>query len=316
MSYFHALGGFAIFLALGAITKQLPRPARSLHSRRYIAAAPLLVSLCACSSTAAQSDWQSRLSGDAIVMLGEVHDNAEQHHLRLERLQKAFAEGWRPVIVMEQFDREHQDDIERARRERPQDVQYLLDLAAPRDTEGGNWNWKFYTSYVALALEYDVPLIAANLSRADAGKIVKDGYSAVFDPETLVSLGLNEPIALDWEGAQEREIEVGHCHQLPPSILPVMARAQFARDAVMASAVKANANAGQGLVLLAGNGHVRRDIGVPRWLSPPLRSRVFSVGYLEKGNTSIARAFDAVVITAAPSRSDACLKFGKAAIRP
>ncbi|HWJ18405.1 MAG TPA: ChaN family lipoprotein [Geobacterales bacterium] len=254
------------------------------------------------------------MSGDAIVMLGEVHDNAEQHHLRLERLQKAFAEGWRPVIVMEQFDRQHQEDIDRARRERPKDVQYLLDLGAPRDTEGGNWDWKFYRPYVALALEYDVPLVAGNLSRADARKVVKDGYSAVFDPDTLVSLGLNEPIALDWESAQEREIEVGHCDQLPPSILPAMARAQFVRDAVMASAVKANA--GHGLVLLAGNGHVRRDIGVPRWLSPPLRSRVFSVGYLEKGNTSIARAFDAVVITAAASRSDPCLKFGKPVTGP
>jgi uncharacterized iron-regulated protein len=193
-------------------------------------------------------------------------------------------------------------------------VQYLLDLAAPRDTEGGNWNWKFYQPFVALALEYDVPLIAVNLSRADAGKVAKDGYSAVFDPDTLMSLGLNEPIAWDWESAQEREIEVGHCHQLPPSMLPAMARAQFARDAVMASAVKANA--GDGLVLLAGNGHVRRDIGVPRWLSPPLRSRVFSVGYLEMGNTSSARAFDAVVITAAASRSDPCLKFGKAATGP
>ena len=289
------------------------RPARNLRRRWYIAA-PLLVSLCACTSTATHRDWQSRFSGDAIVMLGEVHDNAEQHHLRLERLRQAFAEGWRPVIAMEQFDREHQEDIERARRKRPKDVQYLLDLAAPRRTEEGDWNWKFYEPFVALALEYDVPLIAVNLSRADAGKVVKDGYSAVFDPDTLMSLGLNEPIARDWESAQEREIEVGHCHQLPPSILPAMARAQFARDAMMASAVKANA--GHGLVLLAGNGHVRRDIGVPRWLSPPLRSRVFSVGYLEKGNTSIARAFDAVVITAAASRSDPCLKFGKAATGP
>jgi uncharacterized iron-regulated protein len=285
----------------------------NLRSRRYIAA-PLLVSLCACSSSATHRDWQSRFSGDAIVMLGEVHDNAEQHHLRLERLRQAFAEGWRPAIAMEQFDREHQQDIERARRGRPKDVQYLLDLAAPRDTKGGDWNWKFYRPFVALALEYDVPLIAVNLSRADAGKVVKDGYSAVFDADTLMSLGLNEPIAPDWESAQEREIEVGHCQQLPPSILPAMARAQFARDAVMASAVKANA--GHGLVLLAGDGHVRRDIGVPRWLSPPLRSRVFSVGYLEKGNSSGAGAFDAVVITAAASRSDPCLKLSKAATGP
>jgi uncharacterized iron-regulated protein len=281
MTYLHALGGFAIFLALGS------------------------------SGSAADPDWQSRLSGDSIVMLGEVHDNAGQHQLRLERLQKAFADGWRPAIAMEQFDRDHQADIDRARRERPKDVDHLLELAAPGESEGAGWNWKFYRPFVQLALDYDVPLIAVNLSRADAGKVVKDGYSAVFDPDTLASLGLSEPLAPDWVAAQEREIEIGHCHQLPPSMLPAMASAQFARDAVMASMVQANA--GHGLVLLAGNGHVRRDIGVPRRLGPSLRSRVFSVGYLESGNAAIAPAFDAVVITAAASRPDPCLKFRKPA---
>jgi uncharacterized iron-regulated protein len=254
------------------------------------------------------------LSGDAIVMLGEVHDNAEQHRLRLQRLRQAFAAGWRPVIAMEQFDREHQDDIERARRDRPGDVQYLLDLAAPHASDGGDWNWTFYRPFVALALEYDVPLIAVNLSRADARKVVKGGYSAVFDPDTLKSLGLNELIAREWASAQEREIEISHCHRLPPSVVPAMARAQFARDATMAAAVRAHA--GHGLVLLAGNGHVRHDIGVPRWLSPPLRSRAFSVGYLEKGDTSGARAFDAVVITAAAARTDPCSALGKAPTGP
>jgi uncharacterized iron-regulated protein len=277
-------------------------------------AVPLLLALCACTSTATHRDWQSRLSGDAIVMLGEVHDNAEQHRLRLERVRRAFAAGWRPAIAMEQFDREHQADIERARRARPKDVQYLLELAAPRDAAGGGWNWTFYRPFVALALEYDVPLIAVNVSRADADKIVKDGYAAVFDSDALLSLGLNATIAPEWERAQEREIDVGHCHQLPPSLLPAMARAQFARDAAMAAALRANA--GQGLVLLAGNGHVRRDIGVPRWLGPALRSRVFSVGYLEKGDTATPGEFDAVVITAAASRPDPCLTLRKAAATP
>src|ERR1039458_5912497 len=100
MSFVQALGSFAIFLSLGAITMQSLRPAKSLRGRGFIAA-PLLVSLCACTGSATHRDWQSRFSGDAIVMLGEVHDNAEQHHLRLERLRQAFAEGWRPVIAME-----------------------------------------------------------------------------------------------------------------------------------------------------------------------------------------------------------------------
>ena len=50
------------------------------------------------------------------------------------------------------------------------------------------------------------------------------------------------------------------------SMWPRMAQAQFARDAVMAEVLRRSAPQGGGVVLLAGNGHVRRDIGVPRWL--------------------------------------------------
>lgn len=238
-------------------------------------------------------------------MLGEVHDNAEQHRLRLEVLRRAFASGWRPVIAMEQFDREHQQEIDRARQEAPNDAQHLIDLAAtPSPRAGGGWNWDFYRPVVALALQYNVPLIAANLSNADATKIVRAGYSAVFDEASIGMLGLGQPIAADWQRAQEREIDAGHCHALPQAVWPQMARAQFARDAVMATMLRQHP--GRGVVLLAGNGHVRRDIGVPRWLGIE-SERVFTVGYLEVGNArTAATAFDAVVRTAAAARPDPC----------
>ena len=66
--------------------------------------------------------WEHRLRGDAVVLLGEVHDNARQHESRLATLQRAFAAGWRPAIVMEQVDLAHQADIDRARLERPGDA--------------------------------------------------------------------------------------------------------------------------------------------------------------------------------------------------
>jgi uncharacterized iron-regulated protein len=237
-------------------------------------------------------------------MLGEIHDNAEQHRRRLERLRQAFADGWRPAIAMEQFDRDHQPDIERARRERPGDAQYLIDQAAPASPAGSGWDWALYRPFVALALEYDVPLIALNLSMADTSRIFKGGYAAVFDPAALGRLHLDAPIAPDWETAQEHEIAIGHCNQLPPTLLPRMAAAQFARDAVMAETVAAHAD--HGLVMLAGDGHVRRDLGVPRWLSPALQSRVFAVGYLEKDTPAGHAAFDVAVITPAASRADPC----------
>ncbi|HSB98550.1 MAG TPA: hypothetical protein VLE45_01465, partial [Burkholderiaceae bacterium] len=34
------------------------------------------------SPTAAPAPWESRLRGESLVLLGEVHDNAQQHRLR------------------------------------------------------------------------------------------------------------------------------------------------------------------------------------------------------------------------------------------
>jgi len=244
------------------------------------------------------------------VLLGEVHDNAAQHRLRLELLRRAFASGWRPAIAMEQFDIERQPDIDRARRERPRDAQHLIvqaTSAAGSDRPGDGWNWEFYRPYVALALEYDVPLLAANLSNGDTRRIVRGGLSASFGPERLAALGLDRAIAPDWERAQEREVDRGHCGALPATLWPRMAQAQFARDAVMADIVRRHAR--QGIVLLAGNGHVRRDLGVPRWLGNEA-PRLFTLGLLERDDTdTLVEAFDATLRTEPAERPDPCAAF-------
>jgi uncharacterized iron-regulated protein len=282
---------------------------RQLRSAVFVLAALL----GGCTTSEPRGGWDHRLHGDAWVLLGEVHDNAQQHQLRLATLQRAFASGWRPAIAMEQFDRERQADIDRARRERPGDAQHLIDVAAPSAKRGGGgWNWAFYRPFVELALRYDVPLIAANLSNADTARIVRGGYAAVFGAAEIAALGLDAPAPPELQAAQEREIDMGHCHALPRSMWPRMAKAQFARDAIMAEVVRRSAQAG-GVVLLAGNGHVRRDIGVPRWLGPA-NTRIFSVGYLEITDDSTpVGAFDAVVRTAAAERADPCAEFERRA---
>ena len=267
--------------------------------------ATLLAALCgAVDPDSGPFLWEDRLRGDAIVLLGEVHDNPVQQRLRLEVLRRAFEAGWRPAIAMEQFDREQQVDIERARMERPLDADYLIDKAARQHGKSMNgWNWEYYRPYVALALQYGVPLLAANLSRHDAQKIIELGYSAVFDDSMEHQLGLDRqrPSLL---AAQENEIDLGHCHALPREQLPAMARAQVARDAVMAEVLREHA--AQGVVLLAGDGHARQDIGVPTWFDPPTRARVFTVGFLERGDLAPPSAFDAVVSTDAVPRPDRC----------
>lgn len=289
-------------------------PAKAATCALRVVAACLAAFVAACASPTPPYPWEPRLAGDAIVLLGEVHDNAAQHRLRLELLRRAFAAGWRPAIAMEQFDVERQADIERARRERPRDARHVIDQAGTRATRpGAGWNWDFYEPYVALALEYDVPLLAANLSNADARRIVREGLGAGFDATRLAALGLDRAIAPDWRRAQEREIDRGHCGALPASQWSRMAQAQLARDAVMAELLRRH-DTPRGVVLLAGNGHVRRDIGVPRWLAAAdaaqASRKVFALGLLERDDAHPpADAFDATLRTEPAERPDPCAGF-------
>ena len=91
-----------------------------------------------------------------------------------------------------------------------------------------------------------------------------------------------------------------------------MAQAQFARDAVMADVLRQHAQ--RGAVLLAGNGHVRRDLGVSRWLDAEA-PRVFALGLLERHDTQTPPgAFDATLRTEVAERADPCADFKPPAV--
>jgi uncharacterized iron-regulated protein len=272
--------------------------------RRALVGLLLPACLAACATRVSPPIAQeARLRGDTVALLGEVHDNADAYRVRLAMLQRAVAAGWHPALAMEQFDIERQPDIERARREAPRDAQHLIDLASPSRS---GWDWALLRPLVQLALDHDLPLYAANLSAADTGKVVRGGYASVFAPPRLASLGLARPVAPDWQAAQEREIDAGHCGMLPAAMWPAMARGQFARDAVMAAVLHEHGR--DGIVLIAGNGHARRDIGVPRWLPAADQPRVLAVGFLESDASSMGEhAFDAVVQVPPARRDDPCV---------
>ena len=236
-----------------------------------------------------------------LLLLGEVHDNAAQHVLRLQRLEALLASGARPALLMEQFDRERQADINHllqavpamdtggAERDGPVDA--LMQLG--RQASAG-WDWPLYRPYLHLALQYRLPVVAANMSRADARLVMQHG---------LAARGFNAQVPADIQNAQAAAIVQSHCGQVDAALAGRMALAQVARDQFMARSISAHAD--RGVLLLAGNGHVRKDVGVPRWLPPSLQARSQAVGYLETGDPSAA-AFDVVVFTAAQPRNDPC----------
>jgi uncharacterized iron-regulated protein len=260
---------------------------------RNVCVAILLASLLAACAQAPTQEPAVRNA--SVLLLGEVHDNAEGHRQRLAVLESRLKDGWRPAIAMEQFDRDRQDDLDQAM-QRCADAECVRQAAGDKD-----WQWEFYLPVITLAQRYKLPLLAANLSRRDATHVVMEGFPAAFDAAAMTQWHLDQPIPADIADAQKQEIIEGHCNKLPVSLIGGMLQAQIARDVWMARVITPYASGG--VVLLAGNGHVRKDIGVPRWLSLPT-GRVVSVGFVESAQE--ASAYDFIRQIPAQERGDPC----------
>lgn len=244
------------------------------------------------------------------ILLGEVHDNERLHKLRMDYLSDASStlEGRPVVLALEQFDVVRQGDLERflaplsdLERQDPATAKKLA-MAAGFNFEG--WDWKHYEPALQLALRHHWKVRAANLSREQAMALSKGGTSPL-----LANLNL------EWTGQElarlAQDMQDGHCGLLPERAIAGMVKAQQARDAQMARIMtQAKSDVPGSLVfLLAGNGHVRKDTGVPRYLRAlDPQGTVLSWGFIEASQDEAPSAFayDDVIAAKAQARPDLC----------
>lgn len=277
-----------------------PHPLSTASRTPLIAAlAGLIVTGCA-QTPAVRADTTAQqlataMRSQPLVLLGEVHDNAAQHALRAAALRDLLESGARPALLMEQFDRERQADLDRALARPGVTADDVIAAASPGEPAMQGWHWPFYRPYVALAIEYRLPVVAANVSRDDTRRVLTEG---------LAALGFDPAVPADIRTAQTNAIVEGHCGMLDAAQAGRMVGAQVARDQFMARALETHAD--RGAVLIAGNGHVRSDVGVPRWLGAAARGRSVSVGLLESGDPAPGSAFDRALQTPRQPRSDPC----------
>jgi len=241
-------------------------------------------------------------------LLGEVHDHPEHHRLRAALISEI---GGSCEVYFEQFDREN-DAALRAAQAAGADA----DALARAGKLGGSWKWPLYKPLVESVLAAGHPVRAANLSRAEAGRVVAAGSLVPVNDALAAALASS-----DWPPSRDQalreEIVASHCRMLPAKIVPAMALAQRARDATIALAL---AGAAGDAVLIAGNGHVRLDQGVPLYL--PRGTALLSVGFLEsrpdetdprsyaRGSSGEA-AYDYIWFTAPQPRTDPCAALKK-----
>jgi uncharacterized iron-regulated protein len=252
-----------------------------------------------------------RLRSARHVLLGEIHDDAAQHRLRAAVLKALLADGRPTWVVFEQIDREHNAALAHAAR----DTEAVV-TAGQLDRKA--WAWPLHRPLFDAALAAGATVVGGNLSRAEAGRVVMGG-AAQAPLELQRWLAAPGATSVEsppgWTLAQDaelrRQVDEGHCGALPAAMIGSMALAQRARDAALAAAMMA-APPGARVVLIAGNGHVRRDIGVPHYLAAAQAGDIVSVGFLERGPDGATRAdgpYDEAWFTEPVDRPDPCASF-------
>ena len=255
-----------------------------------------------------------RLRPARYVLLGEIHDDALQHRLRAAVLRALLADGRPTWVVFEQIDRQHSAAVAAA----PRDTEAVVG-AGQLDKKG--WDWPLHRPLFDAALAGGATVVGGNLSRAEASQVVRGGVAQapmelqrwLAGPDVIG--GADPALPLAWTAAQDAElrhqVDVGHCGALPPAMIAPMALAQRARDAALAVAMTA-APPGVRVVLIAGNGHVRRDIGVPHYLAAARADGIVSIAFLERGSDGATVAdgpYDEAWFTALVERPDPCASF-------
>ncbi len=188
------------------------------------------------------------------VLIGEQHD-APEH----ARLAQAAVRALTQANALAALALEMADSPASTAALTPDATEEAVQAALNWQTEA--WPWTRYGPVVMAAVRVGVPVLGANLPRAQMREAMRDE-------------ALDQRLSAAALAAQRKAIVDGHCHLLPASQVPGMTRIQIARDVAMARTVQQAARPGQTVLLLAGATHVNRQLGVPLHLPPEFKLKV------------------------------------------
>ena len=180
------------------------------------------------------------------ILLGELHDDPTHPPLQQALVQTLVARGRLSALVLEMAEQG------RSTQGLPADANEAAVQAALAWSDIA-WPWQRYGPSVMAAVAAGVPVLGGNLPRSQMRTVMtQPDWDRLLDAAALATVG--------------ERIREGHCGLLPETQVPGMVRIQLARDWTMASTIISAWRHGGTVLLLAGNEHVRTDVGVPRHL--------------------------------------------------
>ena len=233
-----------------------------------------------------------------VYVLGEVHDNPAHHAVQAE----AVADLAPAALVFEMLTPDQAERVPEVARDDADALAEALDWAAS--------GWPDFAMYHPIfTAAPEAAVYGAAVPRDESRRAMQIGVTRAFGDGAEL-YGLSHEI--DTEQLAERlNLQMdAHCGALPLDLLPGMVDLQRLRDAVLArAALTALEDTGGPVVVITGNGHARKDWGVPSYiLRAAPEVTVFSLGQGEDGGVPNG-GFDMVLDAPAVEREDPCAVF-------
>lgn len=229
--------------------------------------------------------WR-RLAAVEVVVLGERHDHPDHHRLQGRAVDALVARGARPAVAFEMLERGLEPAIAAARAQAPGDASAIR--RAVRWDASGWPDWAVYAPVFDAAVRAGLPILPANLARADVQAIAHGGLAAL-DPALRAWLALEAEAPPAERDALAEAIRLSHCGFAPEAMIGRMVDVQRAWNASLGRAALDAARANGTSVLVTGNEHARRDYGAPAAIARiDSGARVASLAFWEVDPSSAA----------------------------
>ena len=202
------------------------------------------------------------VAASRFLILGEKHDNPDQHRIQAWIIGELVSETRRPAVAFEMFSPDQLPALRDHLASHPRDA---VGLARAVGWKTSGWpNFALYRPVVEAALQADLKIYPANLSRVELVAL-RDGDFDALEESFVRRFGLDQPLSTERYAILAEDIRESHCGYVSGAAIPPMIEVQRGRDARMAQSLLDGAQP-DGVVLIAGAGHARRDGGVPTYL--------------------------------------------------
>lgn len=226
-----------------------------------------------------------------VLLIGEQHDAPEHQQIEQQIIALLAQRGVLAAVALEMADA----GLSTATLH-PSSTEQQAKSALKWNDRG--WPWEAYGPAVMTAVRAGVPVLGANLPRAQMAANMADSKLDGQLPGPALK-------------AQQQAIRLGHCNMLPESQITPMTRIQIAKDMSMANTLGKMLLPGKVVVLLSGSGHADKNLGVPQHLKADIARKALRLHAGPVTDAGKAEVFDAVWLTPALPEKDYCEDFRK-----